>query len=334
MGVVYKGTNLLLIGRWMNQKLLIVALALIALAGGGYLVLMEALPEGASNGEETQGISISDAHAHLFDDSQFIDELIIEMNKKQIRKTVLFGSADQDYTNNSTYVGGIRDEYNQKILEACDKYPDKLFPILSGFNPQSENSVGYVENQLNTGKWKGIGEIYMIQESLQNYKTVADHPVMLQIYQVLAEFNAPIFFHYERWMQEDVDALYEVIEQNPEVEFVWVHFAHINDLDELENALGRYPNLYISWEGPVSQTILLEKSRGHIETFEKYVNLFDKYPDRFMIGTDVGCMEEFLTPTLNLPYENVMAIHRELLSELSPQTAERIAYKNLEELIG
>lgn len=306
----------------MKPRLLIGLLSVgVALAAAGaYLVLTKAPADLLEN----RLGPLSDAHAHLFeDDPQFIDKLIVAMDVEGVQKTVLFGSADQDYMDNSKYVGGIWGYTDQMVLEAYNKYPNRIFPMLSGFNPQNENSVSYLREQFNTGKWKGIGEIYLIHESLPNYKTRADHPVMLQIYRVLAEFNAPIFFHHERWLQEDVDALYQVIGQNPDVKFVWLHFAHDGAyVDEIENAFNTYPNLYVVLEVGIWEFHPLELA------------LFENYPNRFMLGTDIGCAENLVIPPDNIPYGEAISAHRRLLSQLSRTTAERMGYKNLEELMG
>jgi len=45
-------------------------------------------------------------------------------------------------------------------------------------------------------------------------------------------------------------------------------------------------------------------------------------------------MENSLTPTLNQPFGDIIELHQQVLSRLSPQTAERIAHQNLEELMG
>jgi predicted TIM-barrel fold metal-dependent hydrolase len=334
-------------GKVFNRKKLIFAIFLLTLVIfiSGYVVFEkitkrtgEELVDGnvPYEGDVAKNATLIDGHAHLFqegDAAKNADRLVEEMDKANVSKAVLFGGSDQPYFNKDLYVDGIRREADLRVLEAYAKYPNRFYPMLSGFDPQNPNSIGYIEQQLSTGIWKGIGEIYLVQESLPEYKTKADNPNMINIYRVLAKYNVPIFFHYEQWSEEDVQALYRVMEQNPDVKFVWLHFANSKSLDELENALGRHPNLYISWEGPVSQNILQSKEEGNIAAFRGYINLFEKYPNRFMIGTDVGCLENFQVPTLNVTFEDAIEIHKKLLLELTPQTAEAIAYKNVEKLM-
>lgn len=302
----------------MNQKLLIVAFVFILTLAGGvtYLALMKAPPEAG-------GIPISDAHAHFYyGNPSYIDEWISEMDKNNVRKTVLFAGTGGSYT-------GQEDVDIQKILDAYNKYPDRTFPILSGFDPQDENSVGYLENQLSTGKWKGIGEMYMITEWLPSYKTRADHPVMLRIYGVLENYDVPIFAHYEMWEQGDADALYGVLENHPSLKFVWLHLG-AGSAFELDNALAKYPNLYIQFDPSNFSTICSTPSFDSLS--QEYIDLFEKYPDRFMVGTDIACGADGHIDSA--AFENVISTHRRLISQLTPTTAEKIGYKNLEGLVG
>jgi len=277
-----------------------------------------------------------DTHFHFCSRSnaiQIADRFVEEMDKANASKTVLFGCCDQPYFDKNLYVDGIRREADEKVLEAYERHPDRFYPMLSGFDPQNPNSVEYLDQQLATGIWKGLGEIYLIQFSMLDYKTIADHPNMMKIYRVLAKYNVPIFFHYERRAQEDVDAMYNAIEQNPDVKFVWVHLGSSGRPDEIENELARFPNLYLLWEVPISKGMKENKD---------FLNLLEKYSDRFMIGSDAGCTEDFSAPTdcpeppncLTSPYEDAITAHRELLSKLSPETAKKIAYKNIEDLMG
>lgn len=268
------------------------------------------------------GVLISDAHAHFYyGNPLYIDEWIVEMDKNNVRKTVLFAPGEFDVD-------------IQKILDAHTKYPDRTFPMLSGFDLQDENSISYVENQLSTGKWKGLGEIFMIRPQ-SVLKTRANHPVMLQIYNLLINYDVPIFAHYEIHENEDLDALYEVLENYPNLKFIWCHLGgYVSGYEGvgaegLDNALAKYPNLYIQFDAISFSAICLTPSFDNLS--QEYITLFEKYPDRFMVGTDIdmGADGHFDSAM----FENVVSTHRKLLSQLTPATAEKIGYKNLEELM-
>jgi predicted TIM-barrel fold metal-dependent hydrolase len=205
------------------------------------------------------------------------------------------------------------------VLKAYEKYPDRFYPMLSGFDPQSPNSTEYLEQQLATGVWKGLGEIYMVQQDMLNYKTNPDHPSMIEIYKVLAKYNVPIFFHYERRDEEGVQSLFREMKANPGVKFVWVHFANFESIEELEKELTENPNMYVELEQSLSFS-------------PEQINLFEKFPDRFLLGTDMGCTPDMLT-TQQTTYSEAISLHGKLLNSLRPTTAENLKYKNLERLM-
>jgi len=272
--------------------------------------------------EENPNVALIDGHVHLFDGGDAVqnaDMLVNKMNGTGVLKTVLFGGCGQPYFDKNMYVNGIRAEADSRVFKAYEKYPDRFYPMLSGFDPQNPNSTEYLEQQLATGVWKGLGEIYMVHQDMLNYKTRADNPVMKEIYKLLAKYDVPIFFHHERRDEEDVQALFGEMKANPEVKFVWVHFAHYRSIEELEKELRENPNMYVE----------IEQSLGFSS---EQINLFEKFPDRFLLGTDMGCSSDMLT-TQKTTYSEAISLHGKLLKSLSPTTAENMKYKNLEELM-
>lgn len=297
----------------MKTKFLIGSIILICLAVGGFFVFIRV---------EEKKILISDAHAHLYyNNPSYIDEWIIAMDKYNVRRTVLFAPGEFDVD-------------TQKILDAHAKYPDRTYPMLGGFDLQSEDSVNYLENQLSTGKWKGIGEIFMIRP--QSKKTLANHPVMLKVYETLIKYDVPIFVHYELHEKEDLDALYEALKAYPNLKFIWCHLAgHVGDSEglgagELDNALAKHPNLYIQIDTMSYNAICATPSCDKLS--ENYLSLFEKYPDRFMVGSDIDCgVDGHFDKDL---FQKVVMSHQLVLSQLTPATAKKIGYENIERLLS
>ncbi len=58
----------------------------------------------------------------------------------------------------------------------------------------------------------------------------------------------------------------------------------------------------------------------------EWKGLFEEFPDRFLIGTDVG------KPSLD-GYSNLITYWREILKQLSPEAAEKIAHQNAERVL-
>jgi hypothetical protein len=133
---------------------------------------------------------IIDAHAHLVggpysEQTAYVDQLVAEMNRLGIVKATLEGMSPPRNPN-----------IDKDILAACKRYPDRFYPYLSGFDPQDEGAVEYVKKQLETGEWRGLGEI-ILRHAQAGKRNPADHPVMLKIYDLCAEYNVPIHIHFE-----------------------------------------------------------------------------------------------------------------------------------------
>lgn len=306
----------------MKKKILIILIPLLVLIGfgiGGFFAQKKKFNvPGTPIPTVVKGFT--DAHAHLFD-VDYIDKLISGMDKNEVEKTVLFGNCSQEYyRSKGKYASGISKEYNEKILAAYQKYPERVLPILAGFDPQNINAIGYVDEELKKGVWKGIGEMYLIHESFLDYKTRADNPVLKEIYKLLAKYDVPMFFHYERHDEEDVRVLLQEMKNNPKVKFIWVHWAHHKDLKELEKELTENPNMYVEMEEVLGFS-------------PEQIKLFEKFSDRFMLGTDIGCSDDLKTTQI-YNYTEAINLHKKLLESLTPQTAENFAYKNLFRLMG
>ncbi len=163
---------------------------------------------------------IIDAHAHLTGGSPseqiaYIDKLVAEMDRLGIVKATLEGLPSKRTP-----------KVDQDILSAYNKYPDRFYPYLSGFDPQDEGAVQYVKKQLETGKWRGLGEIYL-RHSDAPALNPADHPVMLKIYDLCAEYNVPIHIHFEPGagiaQEQGIEEIKRALAYNPKTVFIWAH---------------------------------------------------------------------------------------------------------------
>jgi len=161
----------------------------------------------------------------------------------------------------------------------------------------------------------GMGKIW------EEYKTIANHPVMQAIWNLSAYYNVPVFFHYERWEQSDVEALYDMFEKYPDTKFVWVHFGHNTGIASLNYELRKFPNVYYETE---------EQSRL---SSGWWIELFERYPTRFLLGTDTGCESQMVTTQGN-EYSEAIEMHKQVLSQLSQKTADNVAWKNMVRLFS
>jgi predicted TIM-barrel fold metal-dependent hydrolase len=248
---------------------------------------------------------VIDAHVHLMPEPSseqmaYIDELVAEMDRLGVVKATLEGLAEKRTP---------RDD--RHILAAYSRFPNRFYPYLSGFDPQDEAAVDYVKQQLETGKWQGIGEIYL-RHSDAHTMVPADHLVMLQIYDLAAEHNVPIHIHFEPDYGTDYESGIQEIKRalahNPDTTFIWAHSAHGNI-----HLMKEFPNLYVE------------------ARLRDVTQLSDVFVDRIMYGSDVCYRGPELCGGGSYT-EEIERLRREL-SLLDAEVAERVAYKTAARLM-
>ena len=106
---------------------------------------------------------------------------------------------------------------------------------------------------------------------------------------------------------------------NPKVKIVWAHTGFSTGPEMIEKYLQKYPNLWgeLSYRYDVTEAGKLKQS---------WRRLFEKYPDRFIVGSDTWVTERWGQ------YASIMNGYRDWLAELPKDVAEKIAYRNAERL--
>ncbi|MFC2122931.1 amidohydrolase family protein [Bacteroidota bacterium] len=258
-----------------------------------------------------------DAHAHLVPRLVDIDELISFTEKAGISQVVLFASASE-------------------LQNAGSKYPERVIPFLSPFkrNPTTKkvtipsDAPQTVETQLKSGFFKGIGEITLRLHPLPQVAPAgdnnpADSPAMLAIYDLAAQYGILINVHVDNEYSEE---LARALEHNREATIIWSHCGYASPT-LLRGMLDNHPNLY----GDLS--IILDPSKrmhspdainadGSIAP--EWKELLNDYSERLMFGTDMGMNRGRYKRTAEVTNH-----YRSLLSQLSPEAASNIAYKNI-----
>ena len=189
--------------------------------------------------------------------------------------------------------------------------------------------VNILEKQLDTGIPDGIGEISFRHQSFINSpvngdQNPVDGPEAMQFFKLAGEQNSPIIVHIEREFSNELES---ALQQNPTTDVIW---AHMGDASAavVGAMLENNPNLYadISCRNPLFPRgfSMEEQSLTHENGIlkEDWRLLFEKFPDRFMFGTDIGTGNRH-----EMIYE-IVTYYRSVLGQLTPTTAESIASKN------
>lgn len=266
----------------------------------------------------------SDAHLHyvdFFQKSEGMPALLEAMDAAGIDHSMISGVPvakkwHEDEPKRPRYYAG--DDASVYWYSATDVYvaaalqkltPEqrqRFHPFLSGFNPVDKNAVSHVEHMLELypGLWQGIGEVFTRHDDLTALTSGdtprANNEAMKRIYHLAAEHDLPVLLHSNITSKRERNPLYlaeleEPLREHPHTRFIWAHAGssleihrHQTQMDFLLPTLTRlledYQNLYVDLSWSVLEPYLLDDKGKARET---WVDLVKRFPDRFMLGSDV-----------------------------------------------
>jgi len=235
-------------------------------------------------------------------------------------------------------------------LTAYAQRPNEIIPSLRVAYMNRTSSVREVENALQMG-FKWIGEA-LLRHRRGVGTTPADYPIALQIYDLCAKYQVPIMIHQDSTDYKDA---YKELERAFALSPQCIFSFHGGNFDsselsmaDMERILQTYPNVYIEISGLMERvTNFISASLALTQEFlggtagdkfayadgrvrEKWRVFFEKYPERIINGNDF-CTESVLTVEqvkIRVDY------FRKLFGQIDQKAAERINYKNVEDLLA
>lgn len=296
-------------------------------------------------------LPIIDAHMHLNADMT-AERLIALMDQSGVRSMVLMA---RYYTGSH---GG--DGTDEQALEYAARYPGRFIPFIAGQRPELGGKkievwsspsgwAGNFEAKARTGKFYGLGEFIMYHHVYTTWgqsggSDDVDLPVnsylMHEIAKIGARYNLPVLIHLEGEPKQFADMVH-LLEKQPSTKFIWAHICGRGSAKQIGELLTRFANLYCDlggmtggrregygtyWPRPTPFIHPIEDGGGRL--YPEVKELFENFPDRFLVGTDAAH-----TPAL-ATYGQRIERFRQLLSQLTPPTARRLAYQNAERLFG
>ena len=188
---------------------------------------------------------------------------------------------------------------------------------------------------------------------IRQYKTRADIPTWFKddsIYEMtLSEFKRGYYrgvgeFHLSgsdadnEWVKKTVDfavannlylhahsddtAIEILMRHNPKAQIIWAHTGFGLSESRVAAMLAKYPKLW----GELSYRSGIVDGAGKLTP--EWRSLFDKYPDRFLLGSDTWVPERWAS------YGEIMAGYRAWLAQLPPKAAAQIAHGNARALFA
>ncbi|MFC5698526.1 amidohydrolase family protein [Pseudomonas sp. GCM10022186] len=273
---------------------------------------------------EARGYRYSDAHLHyvdFFQESDGMQALLASMDRGRIDHVMISGIPvakkwhEDEPKRPRYYAGDDAGAYwysatDVLVAAAVKQLPaeqrKRFHPFLSGFNPNDKNADAHIRRmlELDPGLWQGIGEVFTRHDDLtaliDGDTPRANNEAMGRIYHLAAEYDLPVLLHSNITSQRERNPLYleeveEPLRNHPHVRFIWAHAGssmeihrHQTKMDfllpTLQRLLEAYPNLYIDLSWSVLKPYLLDADG---KPDRRWLALVERYPERFMLGSDV-----------------------------------------------
>jgi predicted TIM-barrel fold metal-dependent hydrolase len=248
-----------------------------------------------------------DAHGHL-PDATAIEAYVAAMKRHNVAKVVLLG------------VGGVQKQDAAWIAAAARAHPDRVVVGEPVPDPTRAEAAGTLDVELARTKARVMGEVHLRQVSRKIDRDPNDRPFR-DILQLGGQRGVPVVVHYEL-TKVAAARLAAALISRPEAVIVLAHAGGAAPA-ELEPLLAAHKNLMVDLSGMHFQrTPALATESGPLDP--RWKALIEKMPDRFVIGIDAWAPRLFEPAML----DRLMRWTRRVLGQLSPPTAERVAWKN------
>lgn len=306
---------------------------------------------------------IIDSHLHFLDFTQNSDgfpALTEAMDAAGVSKAVVFGMPMMKkwdslmkvpptyYLSNDSrcyYYSGTDYIVAQELMAQPEEIRSRFMPFCCGVDCTDRYAADQLERlfRMYPNFWCGIGEIMSRHDDLTALTygegIHMSSKAFKRIYDFAAAEGVPVLVHHNISAQNVSDPLYldelmEALEYNRNCKIIWAHIGISRRIEQEELLIiaGRLlhdnPNLWVD----ISWLVFDDYIRGDKFSYNEnqvlmdmWVALIEKYPDRFMIGSDkVGHWET---------YPGEILKYYMLLDRLKPETAEKVCRKNILSLV-
>ena len=166
-----------------------------------------------------------------------------------------------------------------------------------------------IQSEYQRGYYRGIGEFHI-------YGNDAAKPLVKKIVDFAVERDLYLHAHC------DETALLHLLAHNRRAKIIWAHTGFSTSPARVRELLDTYPALW----GELSYRSGITDGSGKLS--EDWRNLFARYSDRFLIGSDTWINERWFS------YDSLMQNYRAWLAQLPAEQARRVANGNAQRLFG
>jgi hypothetical protein len=160
-----------------------------------------------------------------------------------------------------------------------------------------------VRDEFKRGYYRGIGEFHLSGKA-------ADTEMVKKTVDFAVANNLYLHAH------ADDEAVEILMRHNPRARIIWAHTGFGLAGDRVSAMLAKYPKLW----GELSYRSGIVDGSGKLTP--EWRALFERYPDRFLLGSDTWVPERWAS------YGEIMAGYRGWLAQLPPAVAKQIAHEN------
>ncbi|HVW44327.1 MAG TPA: amidohydrolase family protein [Amycolatopsis sp.] len=270
-----------------------------------------------------------DAHVHAVDFLQQpadAGDLIRGMDAAGVDRAVLFGLPVKKKWpineplrphyyldgNSPCYYFSLTDEIVARLLSGLPR--DRFAATLCGIDPTDQLAIDQIEHAWSRHDcWRGIGEIMLRHDDLTNLthgeNPSAAHPALDPVFAFAADKGCPIAVHHDSSSpgrpgeHEYVDQLDQMLTCHPNTTTIWCHAGVSRRVEPrrqhevVDDLLGRHPRLHIDISWQLLDLVL----SGNGTPCPEWTRLIVRYPDRFVLGTDlVGHPDKWAARTVPL----------------------------------
>jgi len=246
------------------------------------------------------------------------------------------------------YYYSFTDAYIAVAYKSLTKEEQARFdPMITGFNPADMYATDHIKRVLKTfpGVFTGIGE-FSIHKEFVSAKIAGEvaslsDPALDRIMDFCAESGLLVLIHNDMdtpFSKPDKPPAYleqmrNLIKRHPKTTMIWAHTGmgrvvrpvqhHAAVLEEMLKDPA-FSNLYfdISWMEVAKYVV------SSPEATKIAADLFNRYPDRFLFGTDE------VAPTDQEQYLKIYSAYAPLWKLLTPEASEKIRKGNYDRLFG
>ncbi|MBN9277039.1 MAG: amidohydrolase family protein [Hyphomicrobium sp.] len=263
----------------------------------GIIVLLGAVPRASA----AEPIEIFDAHLHYNWEPKpyFSLDEVLALFKKHRVTGILATSRPNDGTRALVAAQAAGKAEGLWVVPFIRPYRIRA-DIGSWFNDPSIYDL--VREEYARGGYRGVGEFHLTGRAAATdwVRKTVDFAVAHDLY---------LHAH------ADAEAVEILFAHNPKSRIIWAHTGFSLDPARVAALLDKYPTLWgeLSYRGGITENGRLSPA---------WRALFERYPDRFLIGSDTWINERWAS------YGEIIAGYRRWLAELPPEIAAKIAHGN------